>query len=68
MGVLTAFTVFVANCQILTRILSSCPLYFWTLERMTQDRSSLIGRAVVFAHLVYYVLGPVMFANGLNWT
>ena len=68
MGVLTAFTVFVANCQILTRILSSCPLYFWTLERMTQDRSSLIGQAVVFAHLVYYVLGPVMFANGLNWT
>ena len=67
MGVLTAFTVFIANCQILTRILSSCPLYFWTLHRITQ-RPSLIGSVLFALHLGYYLAGPLVFSNGLNWT
>ena len=68
MGALTAFTLFVANCQILTRILSSCPLYFWTLERLTRDGSSQIGRGLILAQMLYYILGPLLFANGFNWT
>ena len=68
MGVLTIFTVFVANCQILTRILSSCPLYFWTLERIHSGRKTFFSRAIFFAHLAYYLVGPLVFCNGSNWT
>ena len=76
MGILTAFTVFIANCQILTRILSSCPLYFWTLENISFDdgknskpwRSRLMARAILGAHFSYYLVGPLIFSNGLNWT
>jgi len=68
MGVLTAFTVLIANCQILTRILVSCPLFFWTIERITREASPGVRRMVVGAHLSYYIVGPLVFSNGLNWT
>jgi phosphatidylinositol glycan class V len=69
MGALTAFVVFIANCQILTRILSSCPLYFWTLERVLRDvKTSRISQFLAFMHLLYFIIGPVLFASGLNWT
>lgn len=67
MGVLTAFTLFIANCQILTRILSSCPIYFWTLEKITRNNSTA-GQFLLILHLGYFLLGPLIFSNGLNWT
>ena len=65
MGVLTAFTLFIANVQILTRILSSCPLFFWTIETMSRGR---YGMVVLWVCLVYFLLGPIVFSIGLNWT
>jgi hypothetical protein len=68
MGVLTAFTVFIANCQILTRLLSSCPIYFWTIEKLTRDSNSLFARLLLVSHLAYYLIGPLVFSHGMNWT
>lgn len=68
MGVLTAFTVFIANCQILTRLLSSCPIYFWTIEKLTRDSNSLFARVLLVSHLAYYLIGPLVFSHGMNWT
>jgi phosphatidylinositol glycan class V len=67
-GILTAFTVFIANCQILTRILSSCPIYFWTIEKLTRDRESVLGRFLLILHLSFFLIGPLVFSNGMNWT
>ena len=67
MGLLTAFTLFVANVQILTRILSSCPLYFWTIERVTREEGKF-GKLILAIHLGYFLVGPIVFANGINWT
>ena len=74
MGILTAFTVFIANCQILTRIVSSCPLYFWTINRLTSDHDEtnlvvkFIAKALWVLHFAYFLVGPLVFANGYNWT
>jgi GPI mannosyltransferase 2 len=62
-GILTLFTVLFANCQILTRLLTSCPIYFWTLERITRINSLL-----AYIHLAYFMVGPVVFTSGWNWT
>ena len=67
LGVLTAFTLFVANVQILTRLVVSCPLYFWTMERFTRG-GSLLSRVVMVVHLVFIVIGPILHSVGFNWT
>ena len=66
MGILTAFVVFVANSQILTRILTSCPMYFWTFDRLTKQKG--LGEYVFFLNFAYFLAGPIFFGNGLNWT
>ncbi len=68
MGILTVFTVFVANVQILTRILSSCPLFFWSIERMHSRASRPVRSLILAIHLGYFLIGPFIFGNGLNWT
>ena len=68
MSILTVFTVFVANCQILTRILSSCPLFFWSLERMYRTSSNNTRSIILTVHLGYFLIGPFVFGNGFNWT
>jgi phosphatidylinositol glycan class V len=64
MGILTVFTVFVANCQILTRILSSCPFFFWSIERLHRRAPTL----TLTIQFVYYLVGSILFSNGFNWT
>jgi phosphatidylinositol glycan class V len=69
MGVLTVFTVFIANCQILTRILTSCPLFFWSYERMwSRTSSDMLKSLMLIVQFGYYLAGPFVFSNGLNWT
>jgi phosphatidylinositol glycan class V len=68
MGILTTLTVFVANCQILTRILSSCPLFFWSAERMYRESSPRLQSVILAVQLGYFLMGPFVFGNGFNWT
>lgn len=67
MGLLTLFTVFFANCQILTRILTSCPIYFWSVERLTRG-DGWVAQSVMGLHLAYFLVGPLVFSSGWNWT
>ncbi len=72
--ILTLLTLFVANVNILTRLVVSCPIYFWTAERLTREsrRDSLVrficGRIVFIAQMVFLVIGPVLHSAGYNWT
>ena len=76
MGILTFVTLLIAHVQIMTRILSSCPIYFWTIEKMTRDiykpggltMNKIIGGFILIAHLTYFVVGPIIHCNGWNWT
>ena len=68
MGILTIFTVFVANCQILTRILTSCPLFFWSLHRLYHRASERMKSFILMIQLGYFLVGPLVFSNGFNWT
>ena len=68
MTILTILTVCIANCQILTRILSSCPLYFWSLERLHRRASEPLRSIILAVNLGYYLIGPLLFGNGFNWT
>lgn len=68
MGILTLFTIFVANCQILTRILTSCPLFFWSLCRLYTRASERMQSLILSFQLGYFLVGPVVFSNGFNWT
>ena len=72
--ILTLLTLFVANVNILTRLVVSCPIYFWTAERLTREsrRDSLVrsacGRLVFVAQMVFLVIGPIVHSAGYNWT
>jgi len=65
--VLTLLTLFVANVNILTRLVVSCPIFFWTAERLIRG-GSFWGKTVLVSQMVFAVIGPVLHSAGLNWT
>ncbi|KAF4673422.1 hypothetical protein FOL47_010574 [Perkinsus chesapeaki] len=76
--VLTFFTLLCANVQVMTRLLTGCPLYYWQLgsfyDSIIADKkgggriSTVAFYVYLLFHSVYFFIGPIMFCNFLPWT
>ena len=63
-----AVTLLIANVQIVTRLVSSCPAYFWAQSEIVKSGEKLLVVPLTVVHWVYFFIGIVLFCNFLPWT
>ena len=61
-------TICIANVQIVTRLVSSSPAYYCAAAHVFSNNNSFIDKLLLFVHVAYFFLGPVLFCNVLPWT
>jgi GPI mannosyltransferase 2 len=64
---LVTVTLVIANVNIITRLVSSSPLYYWGLAKCWQQTGSWASRVIVFLNIFYFFAGPLVHCNFLPW-
>uniref|UniRef100_A0A0G4F708 GPI mannosyltransferase 2 n=1 Tax=Chromera velia CCMP2878 TaxID=1169474 RepID=A0A0G4F708_9ALVE len=73
LGFLAVYTLVCANVQVFTRLVSACPTYFLHLGDLSEKRrrggwDAVYFDVVLFFHVLFFFLGPLLFCNFVNWT
>eukprot|EP00916_Digyalum_oweni_P017244 GHVL01028220.1.p1 GENE.GHVL01028220.1~~GHVL01028220.1.p1 ORF type:complete len:162 (+),score=34.79 GHVL01028220.1:173-658(+) len=64
--ILLYICIFIANIQIITRLVSSSPIYNIGLS-ILYIKNRYIKYIIVFYHSLYFTLGPLMYCSALPW-